>query len=344
MKTAIVNGQTISPDAINFELDRLVRFYTSHGMTIDEVRTNLPKLQEKALDQAIGAKLLFDRANQLDLPVTAKDVDAEVARVVSQVGSEENYKKVLEAQGITEEAFRKELEKGARVNMLVNQACAHIDDPTEEEVTKFYEAHKEEYVTAPQVLCQHILIKVDDSDLPEKKDAALVKIREIRERIVNGGDFAEEAKKHSDCPSGQQGGSLGWFGPGMMVPEFDKCAFEMKKGEVSGIVTTQFGYHIIYKADEKAGGAQTLVDVHDQVKDLLRHNARGQAMDAFVADLRANAKIEFTEVDEHKCSCGHDHGDGHECSCGHDHGDGHECCGGHGHGDGHACKCGKHKH
>ena len=164
MKTAIVNGQTISPDAINFELDRLVRFYTSHGMTIDEVRTNLPKLQEKALDQAIGAKLLFDRANQLDLPVTAKDVDAEVARVVSQVGSEENYKKALEAQGITEEAFRKELEKGARVNMLVNQACAHIDDPTEEEVTKFYEAHKEEYVTAPQVLCQHILIKVDDSD------------------------------------------------------------------------------------------------------------------------------------------------------------------------------------
>ena len=191
LKPPIVHGQTIPPDAINFELDRLVRFYTSHGMTIDEVRTNLPKLQEKALDQAIGAKLLFDRANQLDLPVTAKDVDAEVARVVSQVGSEENYKKALEAQGITEEAFRKELEKGARVNMLVNQACAHIDDPTEEEVTKFYEAHKEEYVTAPQVLCQHILIKVDDSDLPEKKDAALVKIREIRERIVNGGDFAE---------------------------------------------------------------------------------------------------------------------------------------------------------
>ena len=312
MKTAIVNGQTISPDAINFELDRLVRFYMSHGMTIDEVRTNLPKLQEKALDQAIGAKLLFDRANQLDLPVTAKDIDAEVARVVSQVGSEENYKKALEAQGITEEAFRKELEKGARVNMLVNQACAHIDDPTEEEVTKFYEAHKEEYVTAPQVLCQHILVKVDDGDLPEKKDAALTKIREIRERIVNGGDFAEEAKKHSDCPSGQQGGSLGWFGRGMMVPEFDKVAFEMKKGEVSGVVSTQFGYHIIYKADEKGGGEQTLVDVHDQIKDLLRHEARGRAMDAFVAELREQAKIEYRE-----CCGRHLHGDGCGCTCHH---------------------------
>jgi len=79
----------------------------------------------------------------------------------------------------------------------------------------------------------------------------------------------------------------------MMVPEFDKAAFEMKKGDVSDIVTTQFGYHIIYKADEKGGGAQTLVDVHDQIKDLLRHEARGRAMDAFVAELRDQAKIEY---------------------------------------------------
>jgi parvulin-like peptidyl-prolyl isomerase len=67
----------------------------------------------------------------------------------------------------------------------------------------------------------------------------------------------------------------------------------MKKGEVSDIVTTQFGYHIIYKADEQGGEEQTLVDVHDQIKDLLRHEARGRAMDQFVAELRANATIEY---------------------------------------------------
>jgi parvulin-like peptidyl-prolyl isomerase len=122
---------------------------------------------------------------------------------------------------------------------------------------------------------------------------ALDKILAIRDRIVNGGDFAEEAKKNSDCPSGQEGGSLGWFGRGMMVPEFDKCAFEMKKGEVSNVVTTQFGYHIIYKADERGGGERTLVDVHDQVKDLIRHSARGRAMDKFVAELREKAVIEY---------------------------------------------------
>ena len=312
MKTAIVNGQEISAEAVSFELDRLVRFYMGHGMTMAEIRQNLPKLEAKALDQAIGAKLLLDQAARLDIPVTEKDIDAEVARVVQQVGGEENYKKALAAQGISEADFRKELEKGARVNMLVNQACAHVADPTEDEVTAFYEAHKQEYVEPHQVLCQHILVKGSN-------DAALDKIKEIRERIVNDkADFAEEAKKHSDCPSGAQGGSLGWFGRGMMVPEFDKAAFEMKKGEVSGVVTTEFGYHIIYKADERGGGQQTIVDVHDQIKDLLRHEARGKAMDAYVAELREKATIEYKDV-KHECSCGHDHSHSHDCGCGHHH-------------------------
>ena len=305
MKHAIVNGQEISGEAVQFELDRLVRFYMSHGMTMDEVKQNLPKLEEKALDQAIGAKLLLDRASELDMPVTGADIDAEVAKVVMQVGGEENFKKALEQQGITEIAFRKELEKGAKVNKLVEQACAGVPDPTEDEVAAFFEAHKAEFVVQPQVLCQHILVKGSD-------DTALDKIKEIRERIVSGkSDFAAEAKEHSDCPSGAEGGSLGWFGRGMMVPEFDKVAFEMKKGEVSGVVSTQFGYHIIYKADEKGGDAQTLVDVHDQIKDLLRHESRGRAMDSFVAELKANAKVEYRE-----CCGRHLHGKGEDCHCG----------------------------
>jgi len=287
MKKAIVNGVEISGESVAFELDRLAKFYMSHGMSMDEIKQNLPKLEEKALEQAIGAKLLLDRASQLDLPVSAADIDAEVAKVITQVGGEENYQKALSAQNITEADFRKELEKGARVNRLVEQACSGVPEPTEDEVSSFFEAHKAEFVEEPKVLCQHILVKGTSAE-------AFEKIRAIRERIVNdGADFAKEAKEHSDCPSGQEGGSLGWFGRGMMVPEFDKAAFEMKKGEVSDIVTTQFGYHIIYKADEKGGTAQTLVDVHDQVKDLLRHEARGRAMDAFVAELKADAKIEY---------------------------------------------------
>ena len=293
MKTAIVNGYQIGEEAVSFEFDRLVKFYMSHGMTAQEIQNNKEKLQEKALEQAIGSFLLLEQARKLDLPVTASDVDAEVAKVVTQVGGEENFKKALDAQKLSIADFRREIEKGVRVNMLVQQACAHVSDPSEEEVEAFYKAHKDEYKAPHQVLCQHILVKSAEGDLPEVKSAAFEKIRSIRERIVNGGDFAEEAKEHSDCPSGKEGGSLGWFGRGMMVPEFVKAAFDMKKGEISDIITTQFGYHIIYKADERGGEEQTLVDVHDQIKDLLRHNARGKAMDEYVKDLREKATIEY---------------------------------------------------
>ena len=108
-----------------------------------------------------------------------------------------------------------------------------------------------------------------------------------------GQAFTRAAQEHSDCPSAQNGGSLGWFGRGMMVPEFDHAAFSMKCGEVSDVIETQFGYHIILKTDEKPGGQQTLVDVADMIRDRLRHEARGRATEAFVAELREKAKIEY---------------------------------------------------
>lgn len=197
-RKATVDGFEIGDEAVKFELDRLVRFYANHGMSVEEVKKCLPELEEKALDQAIGARLLLVRAMQLDLPVSAADIDAEVSKVVAQIGGPENYRKALAAQGITEEAFRAELAKGAKVNKLVAQACSSVSDPTDDEVAKFYETYKADY------------------------------------------------------------------------------------------------------------GGKTLVDVHDQIKDLLRHEARGRAMDAFVADLKANAKIEYKDAGC-SCGCGHHH-------------------------------------
>ena len=112
IKTAVVNGAEISAEAVEFELERLVRFYSAHGASAEEVRGCLGLLREKALEQAIGAKLLLDRSAELDIPVTAADVDAEVERVVAQIGGREAYLAALKAQGVSEDGFRRELEKG----------------------------------------------------------------------------------------------------------------------------------------------------------------------------------------------------------------------------------------
>ena len=89
----------------------------------------------------------------------------------------------------------------------------------------------------PKVHCAHILVTNESEAL------------DLLEQIKGGADFAELAKKHSSCPSGRSGGDLGTFGRGQMVPEFDKAAFELQPGELSGVVQTKFGYHILKRLD-----------------------------------------------------------------------------------------------
>ena len=299
MKQAYINGTPIPKEAVQFELDRLVQFYASHGMRKEEIEANLEKLVEQAQAQAIGTKLLFDRAEELEIAVTGPELDREIEKVVQQVGGRENYTRMLAEQKMSEDDLRNRISKTVRVNKLVQQACQGVPEPEESEVEGFYKQHESDFVSEEQVLCQHILVKTEGLDEADTAQA-LEKIKSIRKRVLKTNDpgeigqaFCNEAKENSDCPRGANGGSLGWFGHGQMVPEFDKVAFEMKCGEVSDVVETQFGYHIILKTDEQKGGKQELAQVAPQIRDLLRHQARSRAVDAFVAELREKATIEY---------------------------------------------------
>ena len=134
MKQAYVDGKPIPREAVEFELSRLTAFYATHGMSAEEIKKRLPQLMEKAQEQAIGAKLLFDRAAQLDLKVDEREIDEQLRKVIEQVGGREAYLKELARQKMDEDAFRAKLAAGCRVDMLVRQACTGVPDPTEQEV------------------------------------------------------------------------------------------------------------------------------------------------------------------------------------------------------------------
>lgn len=292
---ATVNGEPIPQQAVDFELQRLIHFYQQQGMPEHQIRQQLDTLRARALEQAIGTKLLIDEARRLDIPVSGEELDAQFETYVQQFGGDrEKLVKAIEAQGMTVEGFKQELRQGAMINKLIDRVCADAPQPTEEDIKAHYEAHKDEYVTQDRVLAQHILVK-PDSDKPEDKAAAKAKLETIRNRIVNGeSTFADEAKAHSDCPSGKSnGGSLGWFGRGMMVKPFEDVAFTLALNTVSDILETQFGYHIIVKTGEEKGHTPTLDEIHDKVRDFLFHTARGQAVSDHVAELRAKADVKI---------------------------------------------------
>ncbi|HNX36216.1 MAG TPA: peptidylprolyl isomerase [Kiritimatiellia bacterium] len=291
-KTVKVNGQVIPQEAIQFELERLVRFYAEHGMSQDQVRAQLPALVQKATEQAIGAKLLMDEASKFDFPVSEAEIDEQVVKIVEQVGGRSAFEAALAQQKTTEAVFREQLKRGRRVDKLVEKSVVGVAEPTEADIKTHFEEHREEYSKGERVLAQHILI-TPDGDTQASKDEAKTKIAAIRARVLGGKTFADEAAAHSMCPSGKEGGSLGWFSRGMMVPEFDQAVFSMSVGEVSDIIETQFGYHIIYKTDHEAAGEAELDQVREQIRDFLRHARRGEAMTAYVEELKSKAVIEM---------------------------------------------------
>lgn len=145
MKRAKVDGVEIPQEAVQFELERLAKFYVSHGFSDEEIKKSLPELREKALEQAIGARLLLDRAAKLDIKVEPADVDAQVAKVEGQIGGRDAFLAALAAQGVSEARFRVELEKAARVEKLVAQACAGADEPSVADIESYYSSHRDSF-------------------------------------------------------------------------------------------------------------------------------------------------------------------------------------------------------
>jgi len=291
-KTIRINGQVVPEEAVQFEFERLVRFYTEHGWSQEQIKSNLPELVGQAQSQAIGARLLLDEAARLDISVSEADVDAQLEGIVEQIGGRETFVQALEGQKTTEARFREQLRQGKRVDKLVAQATQGVDEPTERDIEQHFAEHKSEFAKGERVLAQHILV-TPDGDSDHAKQEARDKVNAILGRVRGGASFSDEAAAHSMCPSGKDGGSLGWFGRGMMVPEFDTAVFAMKVGEVSDIIETQFGYHIIQKTDHEQGGEVDFDDVREQIRDLIRHSRRGAAMTRYVDELKAKSNIEI---------------------------------------------------
>lgn len=286
-----VNGQLIPEEAVQYELNRLVQFYSTH-MSTAQIKEQMETLRKRAREQAVGAKLLMEQAEKLDLKVPAEPIDEKLAAIVESSGGQEKFAETLLKQGVTEDELRKSIERGCRVDMLVAQVTGDIPDPTEEEMQAHFEAHAHEYIQEPRAQAQHILIK-PASESDADRETARSKLLEIREKIVEGADFSDMAAAHSECPSGSRsGGSLGWFSAGMMVTEFDAAVFSMAVGELSEIVETPLGLHLIYKTGFEEGGEPEFAAVNDKVRDFLRHVRRGEALSAYVRELAEKAVIE----------------------------------------------------
>ena len=165
---------------------------------------------------------------------------------------------------------------------------------SDKELEQYYNEHKDQFKDKESVKASHILIKVDKDGDKKAWEAARKKAEDIRKKALNGESFAKLAKEYSDDPgSKNKGGELGYFTRGRMVPEFEKAAFSLKKGEISEPVKTAFGYHIIKLEDHRPAKQKKLSDVHETLRDELVKEKEKSEMHQVLNELEKKYKPEM---------------------------------------------------
>jgi foldase protein PrsA len=221
---------------------------------------------------------LIERAAKTEnIGVTEDDLNTEIDKIKVNFGSDEEFNQQLEAYGLTLESLKAQLTTQVQLDKLISPKVQVSD----ENLQTYYDENKASYTTPEQVQASHILV--------ETKEEA----DEILGLLKGGADFASLAQERSKDPgSGANGGDLGFFGRGQMVPPFEEAAFTLEKGQLSEVVESEFGFHIIKVVDKKSATTASFEEKKEEIKEMLTDQRKSEVAQNYIDELKAGAKIE----------------------------------------------------
>ena len=262
-KAAEINGVVITKEQFNKELNIHLDRVARQGRQLPE--SQLAGLKKNILDGLIERELLYQESKKEGIKVQQQAVDGQLADIKKRFPSEEQFKAALTQMNLTEVEVRMQIERGLAIRELIDQRITNKITITDAQTKDYYDNNPQLFKQPEQVKASHILIKVDAGAAEAQKKVARKKIETVQQKVKSGDDFAQLAKEYSDGPSKTRGGDLGYFQRGQMVKPFEDAAFSMQKNEVSGVVETRFGYHIIRLDEAREGYHKTF----EQVKPMI---------------------------------------------------------------------------
>jgi peptidyl-prolyl cis-trans isomerase C len=205
---------------------------------------------------------------------------------------------MLSSSNLTEADLKSHMKRGIAVEQLVDREIVQKITVSDKEIRDYYDSNLARFKQPDQVKASHILITVDPKADEAEKAKARKQIETIQKKVKKGEDFEALAKEHSGCPSSTKGGDLGYFGQGQMVKPFEDAAFALEPGQVSDIVETRFGYHLIKVTDKKPAMTTPFEEVKERISEHLKQQQVRAKVLAFVEDLRGKAKVETFLVEK----------------------------------------------
>ncbi|MCK5243520.1 SurA N-terminal domain-containing protein, partial [bacterium] len=327
ISAAVVNGQAISySDFAQLWEQRYRQIAENSDRELPQ--QEIQDLRLKLMDALIDATLIQQKFDELKLKVTAQEVAARISTMpaFSENGkfSHEKYLTMLRYNRVSSQAFEAEQAsaiKMAKMSQLLQESlvvtAADVKQYfqsrarklklqyaafhwkkfmlkakiAEAEITAYFNGHRSEFDKPEEVKASHILIRVDSAAGEEDKLTAKLKLDNIRADIAKGENFAEMAKKHSDDPGSKiKGGDLGFFGRGMMVKPFEDAAFSLKTNELSEIVESPFGFHLIKVTGRQAAKKAALADVKKDIQKQLQKKKAYQLSQEAALQFRQSLK------------------------------------------------------
>lgn len=285
-----VNGSPIT----RADLDRAVKALLAQGGAPSKVSPeDMKKASDAALNQLTSAELLYQAAQKLEIKDLDQQVSVSIARNKAGYPSEADFQKALQGAGLTLQEMRELARKDIVINNFIQKHFAPGVTVSEDEAKKFYNDNKEKTFTkGERIGVSHILIGVAKNASPEARKQAKEKAVSLLKRLKEGEDFATVARKESTSPTKEQGGELGVLGRGQTVPLFEKAAFALKAGEISDVVETQFGYHIIKVTQKFPPSMENYPEVKVKIAGYLKREKIRNLVNAYVEEQRRKASIE----------------------------------------------------
>lgn len=287
---AVVNGKGISRKDFDKEINAMRKRMMMQGQQVDEAQFG--DIQKNLLEMLINRELLYQESQKSGKKVEETAVNEEFSNWKKQFPDEAQFKNIMAMMSLSEESIKDQIRQRISVQQFIEKEIGSKIKVSEEDIKAFYDGNKDAFKQPEEVKASHILIKVDAAGDAAKKAEARKKIEEIQGKLKKGEDFATLAKASSDCPSKDRGGDLGTFGRGEMVKPFEDAAFALKPGEVSDIVETQFGFHLIKSSEKKAEKTMSYEEVKDQIAERLKQEKELSEATQYSEKLKEKAKIE----------------------------------------------------
>jgi peptidyl-prolyl cis-trans isomerase C len=245
------------------------------------------------LDRVIMFKLLANEAKVRGVTVTPQEVTDRIAQIKQQFPTEAEFQKELTKRHTTMAQLQEEQRRDLVNAKTIEAEVAPKLVVTDQDLDAFYKGNPEQFKEPESVRASHILFGVAKDAPPATKAATKTEAEGVLKRVKAGEDFAALAKQYSKDPgSAAVGGDLNFFPKGQMVPAFDAAAFAMKPGDISDLVETEFGYHIIKLTEKRTGRTIPLAEVKDRLGEFLKQRKQQELVQQYLLGLKTKYRVE----------------------------------------------------